>query len=62
MMVLFLAFGSGMIGFLDDFIKVVRHRNLGLTALQKIVLQVAVTVGFMIGLHALGLLLSLIHI
>lgn len=60
MMVLFLAFGSGMIGFLDDFIKVVRHRNLGLTALQKIVLQVAVTVGFMIGLHALGLLSTVV--
>lgn len=56
MMVLFLAFGSGLIGFLDDFIKVIKHRNLGLTALQKIVLQVAVTVGFMVGLHALGLL------
>lgn len=56
MMVLFLAFGSGLIGFLDDFIKVIKHRNLGLTAGQKIVLQVAVTVGFMVGLHALGLL------
>lgn len=56
MMVLFLAFGSGVIGFLDDFIKVVKHRNLGLTAPQKIVLQVAVTVGFLVGLHALGLL------
>lgn len=56
MMVLFLAFGSGLIGFLDDFIKVIKHRNLGLTAMQKIVFQVAVTVGFMIGLHSLGLL------
>ena len=60
MMVLFLAFGSGVIGFLDDFIKVIRHRNLGLTALQKIVLQVAVTVGFMIGLHSLGLLSTVV--
>ena len=56
MRVLCLAFGSGVIGFLDDFIKVVKHRNLGLTAPQKIVLQVAVTVGFLVGLHALGLL------
>ena len=56
MVVLLLAFGSGLIGFLDDVIKVVKHRNLGLTAPQKIVLQVAVTVGFLIGLHALGLL------
>lgn len=56
LLVLFLAFGSGMIGFLDDFIKVVLHRNLGLTALQKLILQVAVTVGFMMGLRSLGLL------
>ena len=37
MLVLFLAFGSGLIGFLDDFIKVVRHRNLGLTEAQKMI-------------------------
>ena len=57
MLVLFLAFGSGLIGFLDDFIKVVRHRNLGLTEAQKMILQIALTFGFMFGLH-----LSLIHI
>ena len=56
LLVLFLAFGSGLIGFLDDFIKVVLHRNLGLTAWQKIVLQVLVTFGFMFGLAKLGLL------
>ena len=39
MLVLFLAFGNGLIGFLDDFIKVIKHRNLGLTAWQKIVLH-----------------------
>ena len=31
----------GVIGFLDDFVKVKYHRNLGLTALQKLVLQLA---------------------
>lgn len=31
------------IGFIDDYIKVVKKRNLGLTALQKILLQIAVT-------------------
>ena len=56
MLVLFLAFGSGLIGFLDDFIKVVRHRNLGLTEAQKMILQIALTFGFMFGLHSLGLL------
>ena len=56
MLVLFLAFGSGLIGFLDDFIKVVKHRNLGLTEAQKMILQIALTFGFMFGLHGLGLL------
>lgn len=62
LLVLFLAFGSGAIGFLDDFIKVVLHRNLGLLAWQKIVLQVAVTVGFLLGLFRLGLLTTQIYL
>ena len=33
--VLFLTLGFGLIGFLDDYIKVVLKRSLGLTALQK---------------------------
>lgn len=36
--------GFGLIGFADDFIKVVKKRNLGLTARQKIVFQTLVTV------------------
>lgn len=60
MLALFLAFGSGFIGFLDDYIKVVRHRNLGLLAWQKLVLQFLVTAGFMLGLHAQGLMTTLI--
>lgn len=60
LLVLFLAFGSGLIGFLDDFIKVVMHRNLGLLAWQKLVLQFAVTFGFLFGLHKLGLLTPVI--
>ena len=56
LLVLFLAFGSGLIGFLDDFIKVIRHRNLGLTEAQKMILQIALTFGFMLGLNSLGLL------
>ena len=33
---LFLTLGHGVIGFLDDSIKAVKHRNLGLTAKQKL--------------------------
>ncbi len=35
LVVLFVTLGFGLIGFLDDYIKVVKKRNLGLTALQK---------------------------
>lgn len=46
--VLFMTLGFGLIGFLDDYIKVVMKRSLGLTALQKIALQFIVTVVFII--------------
>lgn len=36
---LFLTFGHALIGFIDDYIKVVMKRNLGLTAKQKLFLQ-----------------------
>lgn len=36
---LFLTLGHGVIGFLDDAIKAVKHRNLGLTAKQKLLGQ-----------------------
>ncbi len=40
--------GYGIVGFLDDFIKIFFKRNLGLRAYQKIILQlgVALTIGF----------------
>ena len=39
-------FCFGLIGFLDDYIKVVRKQNLGLKAWQKSALQVVVAAGF----------------
>lgn len=41
--VLFLTLGFGLVGFLDDYIKVVLHRSMGLTALQKLTGQLLVT-------------------
>ena len=41
--VLFLTLGFGMIGFLDDFIKVILKRSMGLSPLQKLSLQILVT-------------------
>ena len=40
-----LTFGHALIGFLDDYIKVVMKRNLGLTAKQKLALQIALAMG-----------------
>ncbi len=37
--ILILTFGYGLVGFLDDYLKVVRHQNLGLRAWQKLLLQ-----------------------
>lgn len=41
---LIVLFGYGLIGFLDDFIKVVLKRNLGLTSLQKLLAQIVIAV------------------
>lgn len=41
--VLFMTLGFGLIGFLDDYIKVVKKRSLGLTPLQKMAWQFVVT-------------------
>lgn len=42
-LVVFLTIGFGLIGFLDDYIKVVMKRSLGLKAIQKVVLQLIVS-------------------
>lgn len=41
---LFVTLGHGLLGFLDDFIKVVLKRNLGLTAKQKLLGQIIMAV------------------
>ncbi len=46
--------GFGLVGYFDDYRKIKRRQNLGLTARKKIVLQVAISL-------AVGLLLLLLH-
>ena len=46
--VLFLTMGFGIIGFLDDYLKVVLRRADGLLAWQKFLLQIVVTTVFMV--------------
>jgi len=50
-----LALGMGFIGFFDDFIKVAKKRNLGLTALQKTFLQMGVSAAYLITLYIGGM-------
>jgi len=45
-LLLFVTLGFGLLGFMDDFIKVVMKRNLGLTSRQKLLGQIVVSVIF----------------
>lgn len=49
-----LALGFGIIGFADDYIKVVKKRNLGLTVVQKTVPQILIIIGYLITLYMNG--------
>lgn len=53
-LLLFVTIGYGIIGFLDDFIKVVMKRNLGLNSKQKLVGQLIVAIIFFYFLNKLG--------
>jgi len=46
-----IALGFGIVGFIDDHIKVVQKRNLGLTSLQKLLLQIAMTVIYVVVIY-----------
>lgn len=50
-----LAIGLGLVGFADDYIKVVKKRNLGLTEIQKTIPQVILIVGYLATLSMNGL-------
>ena len=54
--VLVLGLCHGFIGFLDDFTKIRHHRNLGLTSLQKAMLQMAVSALFLYAMYKAGVM------
>ena len=54
LLVLSLALTFGLIGFLDDFIKVKKKRNLGLTGKQKLAFQLLASVIFLGAMHFTG--------
>jgi len=49
-----LALGCALIGFADDYIKVVKKRNLGLTDKQKLFLQLLLSAGYTVMLYLHG--------
>ena len=49
-----MAFGFGIIGFADDYIKVVKKRNLGLTITQKSIAQIALMLAYLGALYMSG--------
>lgn len=51
-LLLLVLFGFGLLGFLDDFIKVAMKRNLGLTSLQKLIGQIIIALIFFFVLQA----------
>lgn len=44
---LLMALGFAAIGFTDDYIKHIKHRNLGLTEIQKTILQIVIIVAYL---------------
>lgn len=59
-LLIFVTVGYGLLGFIDDFIKVVMKRNLGLTSKQKFLGQVIIAVIFYFGLKNAGIPTTLV--
>ncbi|NLG92996.1 MAG: phospho-N-acetylmuramoyl-pentapeptide-transferase [Clostridiales bacterium] len=51
---LLMAVGFGAVGFFDDYIKVVKKRNLGLNVRQKLVLQFLIAAAYLYSLYLAG--------
>ena len=57
-----LAVANGMIGFVDDFYKLIKKQNEGLKAYQKTILQFAVAIFYLCLLRVLGYIDTTLHI
>ena len=51
---LFMAAAFGAIGFLDEYVKVAKKRNLGLTPVQKLALQFLVAIAYLVTMYLFG--------
>ena len=57
-----LALGFGLMGYIDDYIKVVKKRNLGLRAREKLIIQFFLSVGYLFVLRMAGALSTIVEI
>ncbi len=48
---LLMAISFGLVGFVDDYIKVVKKRNLGLTIIQKTVIQLLISIAYLASIY-----------
>lgn len=51
---LLMSLAMGLTGFLDDFISIKKHRNLGLTEKQKLVLQFVIVIAYLLSISLAG--------
>jgi phospho-N-acetylmuramoyl-pentapeptide-transferase len=49
-----MAMGFGIVGFLDDYISIKKHRNLGLTEIQKLILQFIIVGAYLLSVALAG--------
>lgn len=54
LLIVCISLGFGLIGFIDDYIKVVKKRNLGLTSKQKFFMQLLMTAIYLTALYFMG--------
>lgn len=59
---LIMALGFGLMGFVDDYIKVVKRRNLGLRAFQKILIQLFLAIAYLFVLQISGAVSTIVDI
>ena len=60
--VLVTGFMFALVGFADDFVSVVMKRNLGLTTIQKLILQFIISAGFLFFMHSRSYIITYIDI
>ncbi len=54
LMMFLIALGFGVIGFIDDYVKVIKKQNQGLTAPQKFMLQVVLSIAYILIMNYTG--------